>query len=216
MDHIATGTIVTTTEKGEVIACYSPVELALSSVVSQEEAFALLVEGMSGEPHLLHPSKEAIVTSFKDGLGCVLLCLLEGKVSVVGFCRLIPLVLHNGEMWYEFGSVYVAADLRNLGVSTAMYQSFLLRHKEKRILATTTNMSAVAVGRKVGMVTILRRDLPLDVWQASCTCDSAKTKSESSATCTLAHGESKAGSLCYFRVTKETNEMFFAKKGESV
>lgn len=216
MNHIATGTALTTTEKGEVVACYTQAELALCSAISQEEVFALLVEGMNGEPHLLHPSREALMASFNEGLGCVLLCFEESGVSVVGFCRLIPLTLHNGEMWYEFGSVYVAAGLRNLGVSTAMYQSFLLRHSEKRILATTTNMSAVAVGRKVGMVILPRRDLPLEVWQASCTCDSKKTLSETRETCSLAYGESSADSLCYFRVTKETHEMFFAKKGESV
>lgn len=194
------------------ITCLSTEELVAFTHSPLEEIFANLVEDMRNEQHLLHPSSEALQSSFCNNLGCIVLEKNGVNFSVVGFCRLIPLTSDVYGDWYEFGSVFINKSVRNKGVSTAMYKDFLSSHSDKLILATTTNPTAIAVGRKVNFTIVPRKSLPEEVWQASCTCGSEKTKSLTPSTCSLAHTESVCSQPCYFRITKETSIALSTKK----
>lgn len=198
------------------LTCFNEKELFSLLKNTVNEIFSYLIEEMKNEKHLLHPNKEALEKSFADGLGCIVLKKTTKDTfslsSIVGFCRLIPLVNDEGNVWYEFGTVFINKNVRNKGVSTAMYKDFLSCHNDKLILATTTNPAAISVGKKVGFIIVPRKSLPEVVWRASCTCDTAKMCASSASSCQLANTEVPHKELCYFRITQETSAKITLKK----
>jgi len=164
-----------------------------------KSAFGFLAEQMSIEPHLLHPRSESLEESFREGLSLIIMA--DGLP--IAHTRLIPLL--NG--WYELGSTWVHPQHRHKGLSNVLYERFLGLHKDKNVLATTTNPIAMQTGRHLHFVTVRRAELPEQVWRASCSCSPEKTGCHNgNRSCHLAFGEVKQNGhpLCYFRVTPET------------
>ena len=89
-------TQVVRTASGTFYACFSKYDISCHIETSCDEIFTKLELEMHQEKHLLHPNKEALMKSFFEGLGCVIIQKKETGNVVVGFCRLIPLTLHNG------------------------------------------------------------------------------------------------------------------------
>ncbi len=193
----------------DFVPCFDAKELNALLTTQAEDVFEVLARRMASEPHLLHPEALALRRSFDESHACVLLSLFEGRYALAGYARLVPLADTEGASWYELGSVYINQSFLNHGVTTHMYKAFLERHKEKHILATTTNPAAVAVGKKLGFVTVYRKELPSTVWESSCTCSEQKMGTNNAAACSLAYGETNAGMPCFFRLTEGT----FAKVG---
>ncbi len=151
-----------------------------------------------GETHLLQVTPDELLKSFIAGH------------SVIGFTEMGEVVCHARlvhlfDNWWELGSTYVSPHFRGQKINHLMYQEFLPHHRDKDILATTTNPISIQVGKDCSFVTLPRRDLPSRVWQTSCTCPAQKMGTTNPHCCQLAHGEHphKEG-LCYFRVTSHT------------
>ena len=192
-------------------SCFDVDMLSCFIDMNSMDVFGDLSRDMSQEEHLLHPDRDSLRMSFASGNACVVVAKEKEASRVVGYCRIIPLCEDDMGVWYEFGSVSVKYDVRHTGVGQAMYRSFLEVHSQKLILATTTNMAAVSVGKKVGFEIVLRKSLPTSVWRASCTCSEEKVGSSDSSTCKRAYKESDATTPCFFRVTPHTHKILFAK-----
>lgn len=161
--------------------------------------FAFLAKRIASEKHLLHPSSQELQQSFEDGLS---LLLFDGEMPIA-HTRLTPLA----DGWHELGSTWVHKGYRGRGLSNDLYAIFLETHKEKNILATTTNMIALQTGKHFKFVLIKRRQLPESVWKSSCTCSASKTGCiNDNLSCRLAFGEPQkhVNDTCFFRVTAET------------
>lgn len=157
-----------------------------------------IAKAFEEEKHLLAIEPSEILLSFLNELSVI---GLNEKREPVCHTRLIPL---NG--WFELGSTWVHPDYRSQGLNLAMYRKFLPRHIGKDIFATTTNPSSLKVGEQLGFVTVTRKQLPIEVWQASCVCPKSKTGEQGPQRCHLAFGENQGLSLCYYRITPETAE----------
>lgn len=182
---------------------------ALALDASLKECLELLHGEMKCEPHLLHPPVSEMQKSFESNNACIVFKLDHGLARPVAFARLVPLVEESGNAWFEFGTVFVSQAYRNEGIGTMMYKIFVTRHENagKRILATTTNRAALAVGKKCGFVLWQRKDLPEVVWRTSCICETAKTGPLGQENCQIAHGECNGSSLvCYFRLSPKTDQ----------
>ncbi len=166
------------------------------------KATAAIVKGFDGEPHLLPVTAADIEQSLAGGLALV---IVEDD-EPIAFTRLVPLV----EGWYELGSTWVRSDCRGRKLNHRMYEFFLPLHREKNILATTTNPASLAVGRDVGMVLIARKTLPPYVWRATCSfCPASKIGTIDVAACRLAWQEDQCtAGPCWIRVTAETAQRF--------
>jgi len=177
----------------------------LSVSVNVDDIFQQISRAFDNEPHLLKVSASELTESFDQKLSMVV--MLGGKP--VGHTRLLKLTegdSSSGE-WYELGSTWVHPDYRNHQLNAQMYEKFLPRHEDKNVLATTTNVASLAVGRKIELVTIPRRSLPENVWVASCTCSAEKTGVDENSGCLLAYSEvQQCKGPCWFRVTKSTAE----------
>jgi len=157
------------------------------------------------EKHLLPVSSEDIRDSFLKGNAII--GMYGG--SVICYCRIIPLLPKGSrQQFYELGTTWVDRWMRGHGINHLMYHTFLPMHKNKNILATTTNPVSRKVGEDLGLVTVTRKQLPTEAWQSSCTCPAEKTGcSLQNLHCKLAYGEPQCSkNPCYFRITKETAE----------
>lgn len=168
--------------------------------------FAELSKRFKSEQNLLPVHADYLHASYTRGLAVL---ALNAENSLVGYSRvqlLLPKLHPQGE-WFELGGTWVHPDYRGRRVNEEMYKLLLPRHSEKNILATTTNPISFEVGKRLGLVTVQRRQLPEDVWKASCICPIQKTGSASrdNEGCKFAWGESQRElSPCWFRVTPET------------
>lgn len=160
------------------------------------------------EPDLLDVEAGDLEWSYQDGYAVVV--LNEDTGEPVAFTRLQFLIAaeHPLGAWLELGSTWVAEPCRRKGINLQMYTLLLPHHVDQNILATTTNTKALENGRHMNFVLVHRRQLPLEVWTASCCCPVEKTHSPDPANhgCVRAYGESQCGSegVCWFRVTQET------------
>lgn len=167
--------------------------------LSKERDFAFLAQEIKKEKHLLHPSAQELQQSFEAGLSLI---LFEGD-KLIAHTRLTPLA----DSWYELGSTWVLKSHRGRGISNELYAIFLETHKDKNILATTTNEIALQTGKHFKFVVIKRKQLPESVWKSSCTCSERKTGCiQGNISCRLAFGEPQlhVNATCFFRVTPET------------
>ncbi|MBV9159169.1 MAG: hypothetical protein JO019_01065 [Candidatus Kaiserbacteria bacterium] len=162
------------------------------------KAIAAIVTAFTDEPHLLPITPADIEQSLAEGLALVVID--DGEA--VGFTRLIPL----GNDFYELGSTWVHRKKRGKKLNHQMYGFFLPRHRDKNILATTTNPVSLQVGEDVGMALVNRKDLPASVWRSTCSfCPAKKILAHDAADCRLAWNEPQAtGGPCWVRVTAET------------
>ena len=171
-----------------------------------KQQFAEIEQAFLLEPSLLPVTAENLAASFGAGYAVLALDTIGGPV---GYTRLqhLPADDHPIGPWFELGSTWVHPDFRGRKINETMYSILLPRHKDRNILATTTNPISYQVGKQQGFVHVPRRALPEEVWKSSCVCPLAKTRSSSpdNSGCRYAHGEAQqSGSLCWFRVTLET------------
>lgn len=169
------------------------------------DVFQQISRAFDHEPHLLKVSASELMKSFDQRLSMVV--MFENKP--VGHTRLLKLTDSDspGGEWYELGSTWIHVDYRNHQLNAQMYEKFLPRYEDKNVLATTTNIASLAVGRKLEFVTLPRRVLPENVWVASCTCSAEKTGVDKNSDCLLADSEAQqCRGPCWFRVTKFTAE----------
>lgn len=140
-------------------------------------AEATLAETVKVNGRVLHPllpktAEELFV--FWDAGGSVL-AILNGEV--VGHATIEPLL--NG--WFEIGAVWVRKDLRgqknrHLHIGYRLYKALLEKHASNKFLITTTITPAIMVlTLRVGMVPVRYKDLPPEVWRATCVCPMEKT-----------------------------------------
>jgi GNAT superfamily N-acetyltransferase len=158
------------------------------------------------EKNLLAVSPDHLEQSYLEGLA-VIAFSSEGKP--IGHTRLHYLLteLHPLGAWFELGSTWIHPNFRGQGIAKTMYELLLPFHREKNILSTTTNLVAYIVAEKMGFVRIPRKQLPSQIWQASCTCPSDKTHADENGLCKLAWSEHEnIDNPCWFSVTPETFE----------
>ena len=160
------------------------------------------------EPDLLPVEPGALQLSHEDGYAVV--AVDEDSGEPVAYTRLQFLLAgtHPLGPWLELGSTWVNPNYRRQGINLHMYSLLLPHHVDENILATTTNTQALENGKHLNFVLVHRRQLPTEVWLASCCCPTEKTHSPDAANqgCTRAFGEPQCGTegVCWFRVTPET------------
>lgn len=166
------------------------------------ELFERISAAFLEEPHLLPATAAELEGSFYEGLAMV---GLTESGEPLFYCRLIPLV----DDWYELGSTWAPKDQRGQGINKRAYAAFLPQHREKNILATTTNEASLRVGLSLGFVLCQRKALPEAVWHATCSCPSKKMGAPTARSCVLAWGElqhRESFGSCWLRITKPTAE----------
>lgn len=172
---------------------------------ASDTIFDEIADAFQGESHLLSVSAHDLRRSFYEGCAVVALANLGQKP--VGFTRISQIVDGAGgdESWFELGSTWVHGDYRHRGINRTMYELLLACHRNKNVLATTTNEHSLMLGESIGLVLRKRKDLPENVWKASCVCAGSKMGAGCAEHCARAFGEpQQQGANCYFRVTAET------------
>ena len=164
-----------------------------------KDAMRAIAEAFKKEPHLLPITEEDVRQSLEDGVAIV--ALIGGQA--IAFTRLIDL----GNDTWELGSTWVHEAHRNRKLNHRLYDAFLPLHRERNILATTTNPRSLCVGEDLGFVLIPRRTLPEPVWRSTCVCPAKKIGTHDSGACKRAWSEPQSsGTTCWLRVTRETAE----------
>ena len=167
--------------------------------------FEQLSQKIRKEVHLLPQNPENLILQTKQGLS--VLALLNEEI--MGHATL----WHIADGWYELGTTFVDPNHRGHHINFFMYEQLLEQHKEKNILATTTNQKSIHIGERLGFSTVRRNSLPAETFKGTCICKPDKTGSNTPLTsCGLAWNEdewnpfSKWKLPCHVRVTKETIE----------
>ncbi|MBI5793539.1 hypothetical protein HZA87_00410 [Candidatus Uhrbacteria bacterium] len=110
----------------------------------------------------------------------------------------------RGVMWYELGTFFVEPYWRfeqtHLAIGDTLYQTLLDLHRDKNILGTTTNVSAIKTGMRHGMQMVNFSSLPITIHRATCICPIEKTGTDNNMHCPLKDAQ------CRARVTTETWE----------
>jgi GNAT superfamily N-acetyltransferase len=183
-----------------------------SEEIIKPETFEKISSSFLTEKSLMAALAGHLAQSYTDGLAVL---ALDENENPVGYTRLQYLLTHEHPLgaWFELGSTWVAPTYRGRGISKSMYELFLPLHREKNILATTTNLAALSVGEKMNFVKIPRKELPEPVWRASCICPIEKTGVHENTNCILAWSEKRGiKEPCWFRVTQETYNRLRATK----
>ena len=164
-----------------------------------------LTEKMKVEKHLLPQRPEDLLLQFTKGLSAIMLCNEE----IIGHVT----IWNIAQSWYEIGSTYTDPRYRGQHINFNLYKSLLEKHSEKNILETTTNVTSVHVGERLGFIIVKRNSLPKATFQGACICSFKKTESSDPiACCKLAwDGDSWEQFAdwiipCHVRITKETFE----------
>ena len=176
---------------------------SLHSAFAWTEPFEILSQKMLREVHLLPQKPEELFLQMTHNLSVL---AVEDK-EIIGHATL----LHIAPNWYELGSTFVDSDHRGRHINFLMYEMLLQKHKEKNILATTTNQISLHIGEKLGFKTVTRNSLPPDAFVGTCVCGSKKTGGNNpTVSCKLAwNGDDWNGFAqwilpCHVRVTPET------------
>ncbi len=146
---------------------------------------------MKTERHLLPQERSGLEQSVVSGLATIAIDTTNNKFAGC----LILWDLGNDEFgrpWFEIGSFLVMPDYRfrsgtkkAMPIGDALYRRVLNNNRDKNILGTTTNRSAVRTGQRHGMQMILFQQLPSTIEVATCICSSAKTLSDCPSECKI-------------------------------
>lgn len=163
------------------------------------------------EKHLLMKTRAELEPAARDGRVLLAVTFRMDKcggpdwMNVAGCIVLWDLERDpRGMMWYELGTFFVEPFWRfsqtGLPIGDWLYQHLLDLHRDKNIIGTTTNPSAIATGMRHGMQMVSFSDLPITIHRATCCCPVEKTGTENNMRCPLKDAQ------CRVRVTTQTWE----------
>lgn len=139
------------------------------------------------EKHLLTKTREDLEPAARDGRVTI---AIDSRANnrVVG----CVVLWHLYENWYELGTFLVIPEYRfksgtrrAMPIGDALYRRLLANNRDKNILGTTTNRSAIRTGQRHGMQMVKFDQLPSEVERATCICPASKMLSDNNATCAL-------------------------------
>ncbi len=126
--------------------------------------FAMMVEKMRSEKHLLLHSPDSLLAQWQAGLS-VVHCESD---QIVAHVTLWPLT----EEWFELGNIWVDQARRGHGCGNRVMAEVL--GKREHIMLTSTNPVVWRMSEEHGLLLVQFAELPSAVWCATCICDPRK------------------------------------------